>query len=275
MYMSGTAGDITGTAPASPRAIGYANNANELFFCPTPYLNAAYSPLAGSSSLVTVGTLSAGNVVGAIADKSLSLAKLADGTDGQLITWDANGVIAAVAAGNASQILTSNGAGAAPTFQDAAAGTPEAGFVLTEEASIGLDPSGSADEKWTGITVTGTAGATLAVGDLCYLDVTATEWLLANADAAATSGGVVLGLCVLAGNDGEATKLLLYGTMRSAAFPASIALGAAVYVSTTAGDIQAAQPTGTDDVIRVVGHAVTAEPNTILFNPSPDWITHV
>ena len=122
MYMSGTAGDITGTAPASPRAIGYANNANELFFCPTPYLNAAYSPLAGSSSLVTVGTLTGGNVVGAIADKGLSIAKLADGTDGQLITWDANGVIAAVATGDVGEVLTSNGAGAAPTFQAAAGG---------------------------------------------------------------------------------------------------------------------------------------------------------
>jgi hypothetical protein len=62
--------------------------------------------------------------------------------------------------------------------------------------------------------------------------------------------------------------------MRSAAFPASIALGAPVYVSTTAGDMQAAQPTGTDDVIRRVGWAITAEPNTIYFNPSNDYITH-
>ena len=133
----------------------------------------------------------------------------------------------------------------------------------------------SADERYSGITIPGTAGATLAFGDLCYLDVTATEWLLADADATATSGGVVLGICVDASTDGAATSMLLLGTVRSAAFPASIALGAPLYVSTTAGDISAAQPSGVDDVIRVVGFAVTVEPNTIYFNPSSDYITHV
>jgi len=148
-------------------------------------------------------------------------------------------------------------------------------ITLDEGAGIALDPAGSADEKFTGIKIAGTAGATLAVGDLCYLDATAEEWLLADADDASTAGSVVLGICILAANDGQATKMLLLGTIRSAAFPASIALGAPVYVSTTAGDIQAAQPTGTDDVIRVVGWAVTAEPNTIYFCPSADFITHV
>jgi hypothetical protein len=153
-------------------------------------------------------------------------------------------------------------------------GTMSGNITLGENTGVALDPAGSADEKWSGITCTGTAGATLAVGDLVYLDVTATEWLLADADAATTSGDVPLGLCILAANDGQATNILLMGTMRSAAFPASIALGAPVYVSTTAGDIQAAQPSGTDDVIRRVGWAITAEPNTIYFNPSNDYITH-
>ncbi len=155
-----------------------------------------------------------------------------------------------------------------------AGGTMSGDITLGENTAIALDPAGSADEKWSGITCAGTAGATLAVGDLIYLDVTATEWLLADADAASTSGDVPLGICILAANDGQATNILLMGTIRSAAFPASIALGAPVYVSTTAGDIQAAQPTGTDDVIRRVGWAVSAEPNTIYFNPSNDYITH-
>jgi hypothetical protein len=139
---------------------------------------------------------------------------------------------------------------------------------------IVMDASMSADERYSGITIPATAGATLAFGDLCYLDVTATEWLLADADAASTSGSVILGICVDASTDGNATSMLLSGTVRSAAFPASIALGAPVYVDVTAGDITATQPTGTDDVIRVVGHAITVEPNTIYFSPSNDYITH-
>lgn len=47
---------------------------------------------------------------------------LANGTDGELITWDAAGAPATVSAGTAAQVLTSNGAGAAPTFQAAAGG---------------------------------------------------------------------------------------------------------------------------------------------------------
>jgi len=51
-----------------------------------------------------------------IADNAVTLAKMASGTDGNLITYDASGNPAYVATGNAGQILTSAGAGAPPTF---------------------------------------------------------------------------------------------------------------------------------------------------------------
>lgn len=53
--------------------------------------------------------------------QTIAISELATGTDGELITWDASGNPAAVAVGTSGQVLTSNGAGAAPTFQDAAA----------------------------------------------------------------------------------------------------------------------------------------------------------
>jgi len=49
--------------------------------------------------------------------KTITISMLADGTDGELITWDANGEASVVPAGTAAQVLTSNGAGASPTFQ--------------------------------------------------------------------------------------------------------------------------------------------------------------
>ena len=52
----------------------------------------------------------------------MPLAKLANGTDGNIISYDASGAVVAVATGNAGQILTSAGSGAPPTFADAAAG---------------------------------------------------------------------------------------------------------------------------------------------------------
>lgn len=44
---------------------------------------------------------------------------IADGTAGELMTWDAGGVASLVAVGTATDVLTSNGAGAAPTYQPA------------------------------------------------------------------------------------------------------------------------------------------------------------
>lgn len=146
-------------------------------------------------------------------------------------------------------------------------------LVLAEGASVALDPTLSADGTYTGITIAGTAGATLAFGDLCYLAAADSRWELADADAASTSGDVLLGMCVLAAAaDGDPTIMLLNGNIRAdAAFP-SLTISALVYVSTDAGDIQVAQPSGTDDVIRVVGRALTAD--SIYFNPSEDYVTH-
>ena len=66
-------------------------------------------------------------VTASIVDDAVTLAKMATGTDGNLISYDASGNPVAVATGNAGQILTSAGAGAPPTFADAAAGGPSVG----------------------------------------------------------------------------------------------------------------------------------------------------
>ena len=55
-------------------------------------------------------------------DDIISLAKMAGGTDGNLITYDASGNPAAVATGDDGQVLTSAGAGAAPAFEAAGGG---------------------------------------------------------------------------------------------------------------------------------------------------------
>ena len=58
----------------------------------------------------------------AVTDDSVTLAKMASGTDGNIISYDASGNPVAVATGSAGQILTSAGAGAPPTFATAAGG---------------------------------------------------------------------------------------------------------------------------------------------------------
>lgn len=157
-----------------------------------------------------------------------------------------------------------------------AGGTLTGNIILGENTSIDFDPAGSADGKYTGMCITGTAGAALAFGDLVYLDPTDSRWELVDANAAAGADGDargMIGICVLAaGADGNATKILLKGTIRAdAAFPA-LTIGAPAYASETAGDIVVSQPVTTDAVIRVVGFALTAD--ELYFNPSSDYITH-
>ena len=88
--------------------------------------------VSGTASSLTAGNVttnanSTGDVTSVgnattIAAKAVEISMLDDGTDGELITWDSSGVATTVAVGSANEVLTSNGAGAAPTFQAAAGG---------------------------------------------------------------------------------------------------------------------------------------------------------
>lgn len=153
-----------------------------------------------------------------------------------------------------------------------AGGTMTGAINLGENAGLELDSALSADGKYSGIVRAGTAGATLAFGDLCYLSVTDSRWELVDADAESTTFGL-LGICVLAAAaDGNSTMMLLWGIVRAdAAFPA-FTVGAPVFASTTAGDVQTTAPSGAADIIRIVGQGYTAD--ELFFCPSPDYFEH-
>ena len=57
-----------------------------------------------------------------IQDNAVTLEKMAGGTDGNIISYDASGDPVAVATGNAGQVLTSAGAGSPPSFTTISAG---------------------------------------------------------------------------------------------------------------------------------------------------------
>ena len=145
---------------------------------------------------------------------------------------------------------------------------------MSENASIALDPAGSADGKYTGITITGTAGEALAFGDVIVLDITAGKWFKGDITAAAGADGDLrggTGMCVLAAaGDDSATTILLTGICRADANFPTLTVGSVVYASTT-GDITVTQPTTEDYIIKVLGYALTA--NEIYFNPSVDYLT--
>ena len=113
------------------------------------------------------GVLSFAN--GSVPDDAITLAKMAPGTDGNIISYDASGNPVAVATGSAGQVLTSAGAGAPPTF--AAAGV--AGISSSADATamtidsnenigIGVTDPGSYSAKELVVGKTGSeAGITI------------------------------------------------------------------------------------------------------------------
>jgi len=116
------------------------------------------------------------------------------------------------------------------------------------------------------------AGATIAQWDLVYGDSASGKWKLADADAEATSGGVQLAIAAEAKNDTQAMNVIFKGIIRNDGWTWSGAFKP-LYVSTTAGGLTETAPSGTDDVIRIVGY--TLSDDCIYFNPSNDWIVHV
>ena len=77
------------------------------------YGNSRYG---GSSAITHTGDVTGGEAL-TIGSDVVEVSMIADGTDGELITWDASGEAVTLGAGTANMVLTSNGAGAAPTFQ--------------------------------------------------------------------------------------------------------------------------------------------------------------
>lgn len=84
-----------------------------------------------------------------ITNNSVGVSKIANGTDGELITWDSSGVATTVAVGTSGHILTSNGAGQPPTFQLGVDFSANAGTAATGAATTGEELSHYEEGTWT------------------------------------------------------------------------------------------------------------------------------
>ncbi|KKN71498.1 hypothetical protein LCGC14_0420770 [marine sediment metagenome] len=130
--------------------------------------------------------------------------------------------------------------------------------------------TGLTDGKYHGIVEKGTAGTTLAFGDIVYFAVADSKWELTDADALATAGPVKVGICVLAASEDVATVFLLYGNVRAdTAFP-TLTIGAPAYIGLTAGDIVTTAPSASADIVRIVGYGNTA--NELFFSPDNTYV---
>ena len=113
--------------------------------------NKGVASFSSDNFSVTSGavTIKDGGVVEAeIADNAVTLAKMAGGTDGVIITYDASGNPVHVGPGSDGQVLTSTGAGSPPAFEDAAGGG-SLSLVGTSAASASstLEITGLSEDK--------------------------------------------------------------------------------------------------------------------------------
>ena len=125
--------------------------------------------------------------------------------------------------------------------------------------------------KYSGITCDGVLGATLIDGKLVYLNEADRRWELADANTEATSGDVMLAIVLVGGNDGDTRLLLIQGFIRSDVGWWSTSYGHALFVSCTAGAITSTAPSGSGDIVRVVGYS-TDYGDRIYFDPSKTWL---
>jgi hypothetical protein len=92
-------------------------------------------------------------------------------------------------------------------------------------------------------------------------------WELADADSAATCDGL-LGVALGAASD--TNGVLLRGMVTIANDPGAV--GDVLFVSTSAGQAIATAPSGSGDIVRVVGYCIDASNGQIWFNPDGTFV---
>ena len=127
------------------------------------------------------------------------------------------------------------------------------------------------DHVASGLILQLVAAATMAFGDVCYINSSG-QAAFVDADAIASGLGIVM--CADATITASATgNFLMYGIARDDTWVWTV--GGAVYITvtgTTANTLSQTQPTGTDDVIQIVGIATHVD--RMLFAPNLATVEH-
>jgi hypothetical protein len=252
---------------------------------------------ASQTQITAIGTIGTGVWQGTpvatayIADNSITLAKLAGGTDGNIISFDASGDPVAVATGTDGQVLTSTGAGSPPAFENAAAGYSDAEAIAAVEGEATLVLAGdveiadskfiefasaagtpTTDNKVQGIVVEFLAAEAITQFDAVY--VSTTTGRVGRALATNAAKMPVIGIAIEAqGSAGSSVRVLIHGVYRDdGGFGANMTVGAKLYAPEALGTLTTTMPTTTGDLVQTMGVATGLR--SAFINPSMDIIEH-
>jgi hypothetical protein len=95
----------------------------------------------------------------ALSDNAVTLAKMASGTDGEILTYDASGNPVAVSVGTDGQVLTSTGVGSPPAFETAAGGGKVVQSVYATASTETTISSTTFTSSGLEVTITPTSGS--------------------------------------------------------------------------------------------------------------------
>jgi len=139
------------------------------------------------------------------------------------------------------------------------------GVLLTGGGCFEVDPTPNTDETGSGDMIRVTVDAnTIGIGGLLHLESDG-NFGDADADAEATCSSML----VMAMESGTGVKkVLTRGFMRQDSWNWTV--GAPLYADTDAGDITETAPSGSGEIVRVIGYAMSAD--IIFFDPDKTFI---
>jgi len=203
-----------------------------------------------------------------------------DGASGQALKTDGSGVLSW---GTVVDITGTPGSNQICVFSDADTIEGDSNFKwdgnkLTVSGELNADrinavaknALSSAGNYAAGSEILGTVYSSSALtgdaGEIHYLGSSTSV----AANATTEAGGS--GMLVVVTDAEDRAELLARGVVRLSTTLTSASIGDIVYLNTTAGTVTTTAPTGSGNVVRIVGHVVKPSANMIYFNPSSDWI---